>query len=449
MLKIKQKTKGVTHMDILRFDTSKKGGSFKRMNAVCNGPVHKRIPTTQIKSNFATYKEARIPFARNHDASFCSAYGGEHVVDISAIFPNFDADPYAPESYDFTLTDEYVLVTLEAGTETFYRLGQKIEHGIKKYNIYPPKDFKKWAIICEHIISHYNEGWADGYRFNIQYWEIWGEPDLDPDDSPNKRMWGGTTAQFYDLFEVTAKHIKDCFPNIKIGGPGFAHRMEWADKFLGEMSKRKVPMDFCSWHQYAIEPCQIVRRAETVRALLDKHGYKDTESILDEWNYVADWKDRFIESIETIISIKGAAFIMAVMSVGQRSSIDMLMYYDARPSAFNGMWDFYTLRPLKGYSPFKWYGMFYDMKHEIVCENTPDHIYTLCGENGEGKLLSVITYYSDDNSLEDKTVKVDFGKESEYEIYLLDSEHNAELVDTTSKLEFTMKLNSCIMIKEK
>ena len=436
-------------MDILKFDTSKKSGIFKRMNAVCNGPIHKRIPTTQVRSNFQTYKEARIPFARNHDAAFCSAYGGEHVVDITAIFPNFDADPYTPESYDFTLTDEYILVTLEAGTETFYRLGQKIENHIKKYNIYPPKDFKKWAVICEHIIRHYNEGWADGYHFNIQYWEIWGEPDLDPDDSPNKRIWGGTTAQFYDLYEIASKHLKSCFPNIKIGGPGFAHEMDFAANFMAEMRRREVPIDFCSWHQYATKPQSVVRRGETIRRILDENGYTAAENILDEWNYVANWKEHFVESIETIIGMKGAAFNMATMTAAQHSSIDMLMYYDARPSAFNGMFDFYTLRPLKGYYPFKWYGSLYDMEAEVLCENEIESIYTLCGVDSQGKTTTIITYYNNDDSLADKEIKIDLGKDAEYEVYLLDNEHDGELTDITKSLDFTMKLNTCLMIKEK
>ena len=70
----------------------------------------------------------------------------------------------------------------KAGTKPFYRLGQSIEHQTKKYGIYPPKDFKKWAKICEHIIRHYNEGWANGYRMGIEYWEIWNEADLDQPD---------------------------------------------------------------------------------------------------------------------------------------------------------------------------------------------------------------------------------------------------------------------------
>ena len=32
-------------------------------------------------------------------------------------------------------------------------------------------------------------------------------------------------------------------------------------------------------------------------------------------------------------------------------SLYMLMYYDAQPSCFNGIFDFYTLEVLKGYYP--------------------------------------------------------------------------------------------------
>ena len=98
------------------------------MNAVNNGPFHNRHAKDLIRSNFDDYKAAGIPYARNHDAAFCSKYGGEHANDISAIFPNFDADPYDENSYDFTLTDEYIFVARDAGTEVFFRLGQKIEH---------------------------------------------------------------------------------------------------------------------------------------------------------------------------------------------------------------------------------------------------------------------------------------------------------------------------------
>jgi len=435
-------------MEKLTFDLSKKSRKFKILNATNGGPWHKRHTTDQFRSNFDDYKAARIPYSRNHDSALHAIYGGPHSHDITYIFPNFDADPYSPESYDFTCTDESVLVCLEAGTQTFFRLGQTIEHQIKKYGTLPPKDFKKWAVICEHIIRHYNEGWANGFKLNIEYWEIWNEPDLDPDDSDNKRTWGGTTAEFYNFYEIASKHLKECFPNLKIGGPAIAHNTDWIEEFICEMSKRQVAFDFFSWHIYCTTPDKMLAKAEKIRNLLDKYNYYSTESILNEWNYIKGWTADFLYSIKSIHGMKGAAFTMACISAAQNSSIDMLMYYDTRPSVFNGAFDFYTYEKLKGYYPLYWYGMFYDMEWEIPSENTIDNIYSLCGVNEDDKVLSVITYYTDDDNAVNKLIDIDFSKKGTYEIYLLDENNSNVLVDTTDKLTFDLKPNTCILIKE-
>ncbi|MBE6645191.1 MAG: hypothetical protein E7612_07435 [Ruminococcaceae bacterium] len=444
-------------MENIKFDLSKTYGNFRAMNAVNNGPIHKRHANDQSRSNLEDYKAARIPYARNHDASYCSSYGGEHTVDISAIFPNFDADPYKEESYDFACTDEYIAVTLEAGTETFFRLGQKIEHYIKKFNIYPPKDVKKWAVICEHIIRHYNEGWANGYEYGIKYWEIWNEPDLDSDYKDGKwvyrdyrRTWGGNIEEFYELYEVAAKHLKSCFPNLKVGGPALCGKVDWGADFLCEMQKRNVPIDFFSWHIYSNRVGHVIERAAAVREAMDKYGYGDAESILNEWNYVQGWiGDEFTYSIEQIIGLKGSAFTLATMCASQKSDIiDMLMYYDARPCAFNGLWDFYTLRPFKGYYPFYWYGMFYDCEAEVRSEADPEDVYTLCGVDKNGKTTTTVTYYTNDDNAPSKDVKLDFGKEGEYEVYYLDNSHDPQVAVKTSKLEFTLERCASILVKE-
>ena len=170
-------------------DFSAACGPVKPMNAVNNGPVGGSADARH--GNFAEYRAARIPFARTHDASEYIVYGGDHVADITAMFPDFDADENDPKSYDFAVTDAYLRNMRAAGTEPFFRLGQRIEHAAKRYNVWPPKDFAKWARICEHVIRHYNRGWADGFEWNIKYWEIWNEPDIDMDwrKTGLPRMW--------------------------------------------------------------------------------------------------------------------------------------------------------------------------------------------------------------------------------------------------------------------
>ena len=436
-------------METVKFDMTKECTPFKLLNATNGGPWHTRHATDQWRSNFSDYKAARIPYSRNHDSNISgSVYGGPYAHDISVIFPDFSADVNDPDSYDFACTDESILTTLEAGTKTFFRLGQSIEHQIKKHGTLPPADFKKWAVICEHIIRHYNEGWADGFRLDMDYWEIWNEPDLDNDDSDNKRTWGGTKAEFFDLYEITAKHLKSLFPNLKIGGPALAYNEEWGEDFLCEMQKRKVPIDFFSWHVYCTEPISIGEKSARIRALLDKYGYEKTESILNEWNYIRGWTDQYIYSINAIHSIKGAAFTMACITKAQHSDIDMLMYYDTRPSVFCGAFDFYTYEKLKGYYPLYWYGMMYDALGEVPSEGTGDNVYALCGKMADGKALAIITYYTDCATDEKKEILADFGHGGKFEIYLVDKTHSGELLEKTDEPKVTLSPCSFALIRE-
>ena len=174
-------------------------GKIKPMHSVNNGPIGGRAHGSG-DSNARYFTEAAIPFARNHDANFFYQYGAPHTVDILAIFPNFDADENDPASYDFVHTDEYNNAIVSTGTKIFYRLGNKIEHETKKYGAVPPKDFNKFARICEHIIRHINEGWADGTHLGVEYWEIWNEPDFYP------ACWAGEKEEYYKLYDI--KHLQ-------------------------------------------------------------------------------------------------------------------------------------------------------------------------------------------------------------------------------------------------
>ena len=157
-------------MDRITVDFSRSVGAVKPMHSVNNGPIYKFAADQRI-TNIDHFRAAGIPYARTHDASFCATYGGEHTVDVNNIFTDWTKDAYDPASYDFALTDEYMRVIEAGGSKVFYRLGSKIEHWAKKYNTLPPVDFQKWAVVCEHIIRHYTEGWADGYKMDIEYWE--------------------------------------------------------------------------------------------------------------------------------------------------------------------------------------------------------------------------------------------------------------------------------------
>ena len=84
--------------------------------------------------------------------------GGNRYVDIPNLFRDFDADENDPSGYDFAFTDELLRAMHAYDLAPVFRLGVTIENQthIKAYRIRPPKDFHKWARICEHVVRHYN-----------------------------------------------------------------------------------------------------------------------------------------------------------------------------------------------------------------------------------------------------------------------------------------------------
>ena len=442
-------------MNNVKIDFSKGLGKIKPMHAVNNGPQIAR--GDQTRGNSVLYAKAKIPYARTHDAAFYAPYGGEHTVDIGAVFPNFDADVNDEASYDFACTDNYMKQIYSVGTRPFYRLGSKIEHEVKKYGTLPPKDFLKWAQICEHIIMHYTEGWANGFFYDMEYWEIWNEPDLDPDDSTNKRCWGGTEAEFTEFFITASTYLKARFPNLKIGGPALAWNEDWLERFFERIERvngKRVPLDFLSWHWYGTEPREMSEKGTRICEIARRFGYEGFESILNEWNYVRGWSDEWIYSIEQMIGIKGASFIAACMCEGQKNpAIDMLMYYDARPCAMNGMFDFYTMRALKGYYPFLMWSKLYELQNQTSASSDDENIYVVSAEN-DGKIGAMVTYYAENDNELPKRVTIDIEGASldGIKVYILDENNtmceclNYRIEDNSIKL--VLNRNSVIYIEK-
>ena len=127
----------------------------------------------------------------------------------------------------------------------------------------------------------------------------------------------------------------------------------------------------------------------------------------------------------------------------------MLMYYDTRPSVFNGIFDMYTYRKLKSYYPMLWYSEFYKTEYEVRAKNDVENIYSLCGVDKDGKITAMITYYSDNDDAPPKEITLDFGRKGEFEVYLLDENHDGEKTEVTEKPQFKLNIHSCILLKEK
>ena len=315
-------------------------------------------------------KEAGIPYARLHDVG--GPYGGLRYVDIPNLFRDFAADETRPENYSFAYTDALMKALVDNGVEPFFRLGVTIDNpvtaGYPGYFLDPPKDFAKWARVCEHVIRHYTEGWADGFRMKVSYWEIWNEPDNESDPSRNP-MWNGSFSEYVRFYGVVASHLKAKFPHLKIGGygscgfyagvgaaraaagnssPRLEYFVDCATNFLTAVRSNGWPLDFFSYHSYS-KPSEALRQVRFADRLLTSYGFtrQRTERIFNEWLPYAGRKN--------LGTAKSAAAIAAMLVGLQNGPCDLACIYDARCGIgdYSPLFNPLTYEPRKAYQAFR------------------------------------------------------------------------------------------------
>ena len=443
----------------MKIDFQQIVGRIKPMHAVnC-------APTAGVDFSMLEYlQEAHIPYCRLHDMGLTTVCP---MVDIPYIFPDFTADENNPASYDFEHTDRLLAALMENGCVPYYRLGVSIENvmrkGCKPRHILPPVDFHKWARICEHIIRHYNEGWAGGYRYGIQYWEIWNEPDnglQDGEVRENNQCWWGTDEQFYELYAVTAKHLKACFGNsIKVGGyaactnyalfedaekwglPAASelrsskaihkHRLAFMHGFLAYIRDCQAPLDFYSWHTYWDFAHNYLMAIENQK-ILASYGYGDAETHLNEWNNAHEW-----EYLGTSYACAMAAAMMLQM---QNSPLQMLMYYCAqvRSSQYGGLFNPLTRQPFCLFYAFKAFGELYGLGQQALCVAEEENLYAVAATDGEKQAVMI------SNIGELRTISTNL---EGFEVYVVDETHHLERVDWNCA-EFVMQPYQVVYLRK-
>ena len=394
-------------------DFAKTVGTWKPMHGVGQPPRRGIVGTL-----FHYLTEAGIPYSRLHDVG--GWMGGGLYVDVPNLFRDFDADENDPASYDFAFTDKIIEGLMKAKVEPYFRLGVTIEneHMVKAYRIFPPKDFEKWARICEHIVSHYVDGWADGFRFPITHWEIWNEPDSCYEEKTSS-MWRGTDLEYFHLYEVTAKHLKAVFGDrIKVGGyascgvyeykkdPNLDGNFEVTDlftfilkffhNFLAYQRDAGSPLDFFSWHLYdrilrgGIDFPETREHADYVRRVLDRYGFAATESHLNEWNVHYFVKRRG--------EARGASRTLAFMLMMQDTPTDLMCYYDAGlgPSDYRSFINPDTLTPYRTYYAFPMYHSLYRLGCECAATSSEPMLFVGAAKKGSRASLVLANTTGDD-----------------------------------------------------
>lgn len=179
----------------------------------------------------------------------------------------------------------------------------------------------------------------------------------------------------------------------------------------------------------------------------------------DDESFCGWTAEKWVQSLKTIKSHKGAAFVAGAMEECQNLGLDMLMYYDARPHAMNGMFKTdMVCDVLKGYYPFYMFNQLYRLKNAVEVNCLSENLYGCAAANGTESAIMFTLYHDQETNEEEiklEIVNLDAAKGSNMEFYLLDEDHDCTLVKTESvhsdKYNGTLQLKmySTVLVKIK
>jgi hypothetical protein len=203
--------------------------------------------------------------------------------------------------------------------------------------------------------------------------------------------------------------------------------------FFQSLKQNNIKPDFFSWHMYASTVDEMRRQIRLARQRLDQSGFTETESILNEWNYVKGWhQNDWLYSLKTMKNLKGSAFIASTICMAQYEPLDHLMFYDARPCAMNSLFNTdFVCECLKGYYPFYMFNQLYTQEFSVPFELEGKDIWAAAAGGNEQNVM--LSYFNDDTASPEKTVEIAFKNvkntdKVRLQYYCLDENHDCELI---------------------
>lgn len=154
-----------------------------------------------------------------------------------------------------------------------------------------PRSYAEWRRLIRAMVRHCNVEKKHG----IEYWEVGNEPDI---GGGGGCPYLFTPEDYPVYYEQTVRAIRKADPAAKVGGPAIARSFSTPPSpahpqgvaaspilpaLLDRVVKKKLPLDFVSWHRYSDDPEEFRKSIRYVHGLLAERGLK-CETSLNEWN---------------------------------------------------------------------------------------------------------------------------------------------------------------------
>lgn len=210
-----------------------------------------------------------------------------------AIYQEYEnEDGSIKEEYNFTYLDQVMDMYQDLNIRPFLELGfmpEKMASGDQtvfywKGNVTPPADYDKWTRLVQATLRHLME------RYGVEEvltWpvEVWNEPNL-------PTFWkDADMEEYFHLYEVTAKAVKEVHPEFRVGGPAICgvDDERWLREFLNFVERKNLPLDIVTRHHYtSYQP----ERAGHY-GYIELHDPKDAFGVLEKSREIVDSYERF------------------------------------------------------------------------------------------------------------------------------------------------------------
>jgi xylan 1,4-beta-xylosidase len=153
-------------------------------------------------------------------------------------------------------------------------------------NVTPPTDYDAWATLIRKLADHWVEryGLAEVSRW---FFEVWNEPNL-------ASFWTGSQADYFRLYAVTARALKEVHSSLRVGGPATADN-QWLPEFMSYCEASGVPVDFVSTHHYPTDAFgkpgddTTAQLAASTRSVLRDEASKARDQARGKPLYYTEW----------------------------------------------------------------------------------------------------------------------------------------------------------------
>lgn len=195
--------------------------------------------------------------------------------------------------YDWRKLDESVEAILGVGAQPVMCICFKPRVLFPKLDdtVVHPESYEEWQAVVSAMVRHYNVE----KKYGIQYWEVGNEPDI---GGGGGAPYLFTPESYIVYYEKTAEAVRRADPAAKVGGPAIARSFSTPPSpahpsgvaaspllpaFLEACAKKKLPLDFVSWHRYSDDPEEFRKTIHYVKGLLRQNDLT-CETTINEWN---------------------------------------------------------------------------------------------------------------------------------------------------------------------